>query len=111
MLFCSIPTSFVIIIINFVSSRKFLWLLNVLLPVELFGALRGRLYDSNKNIVMATLTTIGNVASAMGQAVEKSSKVGVFFLVSLFVSSNIRLLCLKSGFSEMVCCRVFCQMF
>ncbi|KAI9124426.1 hypothetical protein K1719_004348 [Acacia pycnantha] len=42
--------------------------------VELFGALRGRLYDSNKNIVMATLTTIGNVASAMGQAVEKSSK-------------------------------------
>nr|KYP53049.1 Cytoskeleton-associated protein 5 [Cajanus cajan] len=41
---------------------------------ELFGALRGRLADSNKNIVMATLTTIGNVASAMGQAVEKSSK-------------------------------------
>ncbi|KAJ1403126.1 TOG domain [Sesbania bispinosa] len=34
----------------------------------------GRLVDSNKNIVMATLTTIGNVASAMGQAVEKSSK-------------------------------------
>ncbi|XP_027934620.1 protein MOR1 isoform X3 [Vigna unguiculata] len=41
---------------------------------ELFGALRGRLVDSNKNIVMATLTTIGNVASAMGQAVEKASK-------------------------------------
>ncbi|KAL2324840.1 hypothetical protein Fmac_023898 [Flemingia macrophylla] len=41
---------------------------------ELFGALRGRLADSNKNIVMATLTTIGNVAAAMGQAVEKSSK-------------------------------------
>ncbi|CAL0321285.1 unnamed protein product [Lupinus luteus] len=41
---------------------------------ELFGALRGRLFDSNKNIIMATLTTIGNVASAMGQAVEKSSK-------------------------------------
>ncbi|WJX14083.1 Protein MICROTUBULE ORGANIZATION 1, variant 2 [Trifolium repens] len=41
---------------------------------DLFGALRGRLNDSNKNIVMATLTTIGNVASAMGQAVEKSSK-------------------------------------
>ncbi|XP_015878689.2 protein MOR1 isoform X2 [Ziziphus jujuba] len=42
--------------------------------VELFGALKGRLYDSNKNLVMATLTTIGNVASAMGAAVEKSSK-------------------------------------
>ncbi|GAU31280.1 hypothetical protein TSUD_39600 [Trifolium subterraneum] len=42
--------------------------------VDLFGALKGRLGDSNKNIVMATLTTIGNVASAMGQAVEKSSK-------------------------------------
>ncbi|PON60374.1 Coatomer beta subunit [Parasponia andersonii] len=41
---------------------------------ELFGALRGRLCDSNKNLVMATLTSIGNVASAMGPAVEKSSK-------------------------------------
>ncbi|KAL4281731.1 hypothetical protein GQ457_03G043050 [Hibiscus cannabinus] len=41
---------------------------------ELFGALRGRLYDSNKNLVMATLTTIGNVASAMGPVVEKASK-------------------------------------
>ncbi|KAK8551075.1 hypothetical protein V6N13_119565 [Hibiscus sabdariffa] len=41
---------------------------------ELFGALRGRLCDSNRNLVMATLTTIGNVASAMGPAVEKASK-------------------------------------
>ncbi|XP_045825413.1 protein MOR1-like isoform X3 [Trifolium pratense] len=41
---------------------------------DLFGAPRGRLNDSNKNQVMATLTTIGNVASAMRQAVEKSSK-------------------------------------
>lgn len=43
---------------------------------ELFGALRGRLLDSNKNLVMQTLTTIGGVASAMGPAVEKASKVG-----------------------------------
>lgn len=42
--------------------------------VELLGGLRGRLYDSNKNLVMATLATIGGVASAMGPAVEKSSK-------------------------------------
>lgn len=42
--------------------------------VELLGALKGRLYDSNKNLIMATLTTIGGVASAMGPAVEKSSK-------------------------------------
>jgi cytoskeleton-associated protein 5 len=42
--------------------------------VELFGALRARLYDSNKNLIIATLTTIGGVASAMGPAVEKSSK-------------------------------------
>ncbi|XP_057463028.1 protein MOR1-like isoform X2 [Actinidia eriantha] len=42
--------------------------------VELFGALRGRLYDSNKNLVMTTLSTVGAVASAMGPAVEKSSK-------------------------------------
>ncbi|KAG6649509.1 hypothetical protein I3843_07G212500 [Carya illinoinensis] len=42
--------------------------------VELFGALKGRLCDSNKNLVMATLTTIGSIASAMGPTVEKSSK-------------------------------------
>ncbi|KAK1368575.1 Microtubule organization protein [Heracleum sosnowskyi] len=42
--------------------------------VELFGALRGRLYDSNKNLIMATLSTIGGIASAMGSAVEKASK-------------------------------------
>lgn len=41
---------------------------------ELFGALRGRLCDSNKNLIMATLTTIGSIASAMGPVVEKSSK-------------------------------------
>ncbi|XP_062207239.1 protein MOR1 [Phragmites australis] len=42
--------------------------------VDLFTALRGRLYDSNKNLVMATLSTIGGLASAMGPSVEKSSK-------------------------------------
>ncbi|XP_077214159.1 protein MOR1-like [Tasmannia lanceolata] len=42
--------------------------------VELLGALKGRLYDSNKNLVMATLAAIGGIASAMGPAVEKSSK-------------------------------------
>ncbi|KAG0539892.1 hypothetical protein BDA96_03G361300 [Sorghum bicolor] len=41
---------------------------------DLFSALRGRLYDSNKNLVMATLSTIGALASAMGPSVEKSSK-------------------------------------
>ncbi|XP_062103962.1 protein MOR1-like [Humulus lupulus] len=41
---------------------------------EFFGALRGRLGDSNKNLVMATLTCIGNVACAMSPAVEKASK-------------------------------------
>lgn len=41
---------------------------------ELFGALRARLNDSNKNIVMATLTTIGIIALAVGPAVEKASK-------------------------------------
>ncbi|CAH8374190.1 unnamed protein product [Eruca vesicaria subsp. sativa] len=41
---------------------------------ELFGGLRGRLLDSNKNLVMQTLTTIGGVASAMGPTVEKASK-------------------------------------
>ncbi|XP_042521091.1 protein MOR1 isoform X2 [Macadamia integrifolia] len=41
---------------------------------ELFAALRGRLCDSNKNLIMATLATLGGVASAMGPAVEKASK-------------------------------------
>ncbi|KAG0466434.1 hypothetical protein HPP92_018014 [Vanilla planifolia] len=41
---------------------------------ELFVALKGRLCDSNKNLVMATLATLGGIASAMGPAVEKSSK-------------------------------------
>ncbi|KAL7231143.1 hypothetical protein ACSBR2_009419 [Camellia fascicularis] len=49
----------------------------MMLIVELFGALRGRLYDSNKNLIMATLSTIGAVASAMGLAVEKSSFNGI----------------------------------
>lgn len=47
----------------------------VLILGELFGALKGRLYDSNKNLIMATLNAIGSVASAMGPPVEKSSKV------------------------------------
>ncbi|KAF5193151.1 Mor1 [Thalictrum thalictroides] len=42
--------------------------------LELFGALRGRLYDSNKNLIMATLASVGGVASAMGPMVEKASK-------------------------------------
>jgi len=36
---------------------------------------------------MATLTTIGNVASAMGQAVEKASKVRGFCYAFIFFSS------------------------
>ena len=46
---------------------------------ELFTSLRGRLSDSNKNLVMMTLTTLGNLASAMGPAVDKTSKV--FFII------------------------------
>lgn len=49
--------------------------------MELFGALRARLYDSNKNLVMATLTTVGGVATAMGPAVEKSSKVCCLIMI------------------------------
>ncbi|XP_051126055.1 protein MOR1 [Andrographis paniculata] len=41
---------------------------------ELLGALRGRLHDSNKNLIMATLSTVGALASAMGQPIEKTSK-------------------------------------
>lgn len=59
----------------FLFVNNFPLLIIVYLTGELFGALRGRLYDSNKNLVMATLTTLGAIASAMGPAVEKSSKV------------------------------------
>ncbi|KNA20108.1 hypothetical protein SOVF_055370 [Spinacia oleracea] len=48
-----------------------------ILPIgtgELFGALRGRLNDSNKKLVMEASCTIGGVASAMGLPVEKASK-------------------------------------
>ncbi|KAG6392223.1 hypothetical protein SASPL_146436 [Salvia splendens] len=41
---------------------------------DLFGALKGRLHDSNKNLIIATLSTISALATAMGQPVEKSSK-------------------------------------
>ncbi|KAF9590615.1 hypothetical protein IFM89_035933 [Coptis chinensis] len=54
---------------------------------ELFGALRGRLYDSNKNLVMATLVVVGGVASAMGLMVEKSSK-GILSDVLKCLSDN-----------------------
>ncbi|XP_035837751.1 protein MOR1 isoform X2 [Helianthus annuus] len=41
--------------------------------VELFGALRARLYDSNKNLITATLTSISALASAIGPGVEKAN--------------------------------------
>lgn len=80
---------------------------------ELFGALRGRLYDSNKNIVMATLTTIGNVASAMGQAVEKSSKVSELCLafVFSFLLLMLHLLYQKFNFLKMIYFRAFCLIY
>ncbi|GJY71753.1 protein MOR1 [Tanacetum coccineum] len=53
--------------------------------VELFGALRARLYDSNQNLIMATLTSISGLESAMGPAIEKSSKVRWIFLSTLIV--------------------------
>ena len=107
---CFVIIIHVLISINWFCC-KFSWILHVLLLVELFGALRGRLYDSNKNIIMATLTTIGNVASAMGQAVEKSSKVGGFCLLfSTFVLKH-QIAVFNQIFCEMICCRVFCQMF
>ncbi|KAH9313886.1 hypothetical protein KI387_022513, partial [Taxus chinensis] len=58
---------------------------------ELFGALRARLFDSNKNLVMNTLTAIGNISSAMGPAVEKSSK-GILSDVLKCLSDNKKLM-------------------
>ena len=48
--------------------------------------------DSNKNLVMQTLTTIGGVASAMGPTVEKASKVGdMSSIENIFMTCNISL--------------------
>lgn len=61
---------------------------------------------------MATLNTIGNVASAMGQAVEKSSKVGVFCsFVFSFQFEMVHCLFQKLNFYEMIYCRVFCLIY
>ncbi|KAL8487541.1 hypothetical protein ACS0TY_024009 [Phlomoides rotata] len=56
-----------------------------ILPVgtgDLFGALRSRLHDSNKNLIMATLSTLGALASAMGKPVEKASKIYILKCLS-----------------------------
>ncbi|GJW52538.1 protein MOR1 [Tanacetum coccineum] len=56
--------------------------------VELFGALRARLYDSNQNLIMATLTSISGLPSAMGPAIQKSSKGIVSDIVKCIGDNN-----------------------
>ena len=41
---------------------------------EMFGALKGRLTDPNKNLIVLTMTTIATLATAMGPAVDKASR-------------------------------------
>ncbi|CAM6101171.1 unnamed protein product [Calypogeia fissa] len=43
--------------------------------LELLGALKARLSDSNKNLVILTLATLGNLSKALGPAFEKSLKL------------------------------------
>lgn len=43
-------------------------------PGEMFGALKGRLTDPNKNLIVLTMTTIAALATAMGPAVDKASR-------------------------------------
>lgn len=42
-------------------------------------SLKARLNDSNKNLVMMTLATLGALATAMGPVVEKHSKVSTAY--------------------------------
>ncbi|GJW53444.1 protein MOR1 [Tanacetum coccineum] len=56
--------------------------------VELFGALRARLYDSNQNLIMATLTSISGLPSAMGPTTQKSSKGIVLDIVKCIGDNN-----------------------
>ncbi|GJW52539.1 protein MOR1 [Tanacetum coccineum] len=56
--------------------------------VELFGALGARLYDSNQNLIMATLTSISSLPSAMGPAIQKSSKGIVSDIVKCIGENN-----------------------
>ncbi|CAN6705726.1 unnamed protein product [Malus baccata var. baccata] len=54
-----------------VLSEGVLWMVSA---VEDFGVAHMKLKNSNKNLVAATLTVVGTVASAMGAPVEKFSK-------------------------------------
>uniref|UniRef100_A0A7N0ZV85 Protein MOR1 n=1 Tax=Kalanchoe fedtschenkoi TaxID=63787 RepID=A0A7N0ZV85_KALFE len=54
---------------------------------ELLGALRGRLNDSNKNLVTATLNTFSLMASAMGPPFDKATK-GMLLDVLKCLSDN-----------------------
>ncbi|KAJ0670175.1 putative armadillo-like helical protein [Helianthus annuus] len=54
--------------------------------VELFGALRARLYDSNKNLITATLTSISALASAIGPGVEKANNVNRYVYLHLYIN-------------------------
>ncbi|GKB56536.1 protein MOR1, partial [Tanacetum coccineum] len=56
--------------------------------VELFRALGARLYDSNQNLIMATLTSISGLPSAMGPAIQKSSKGIVSDIVKCIGDNN-----------------------
>ncbi|GKD08312.1 protein MOR1, partial [Tanacetum coccineum] len=47
-----------------------------------------QLYDSNQNLIMATLTSISGLESAMGPAIEKSSKVSKTFDIRLMGASS-----------------------
>lgn len=42
---------------------------------DLFGALKGRLNDSNKNLVVSTLTVLASLAAALGPGADKTNKV------------------------------------
>jgi hypothetical protein len=42
---------------------------------ELFAALKARLNDSNKNLVVSTLAVLGSLAAALGPGADKTNKV------------------------------------
>ncbi|CAI5931170.1 unnamed protein product [Closterium sp. NIES-64] len=44
---------------------------------EVFGALKARLSDSNKNLIILAMNTIANLADAMGAPVDKQSRQGI----------------------------------
>lgn len=56
---------------------------------DLPGALKGRLGDSNKNLVMTTLNIVSTLASSMGSSCSRHAKILVPGILSTLTDSKV----------------------